>query len=50
MSSSKQIDLKKDFAAGIYLSEAQNQREGCRGATVHKAGSKIPTGLTVSPV
>jgi hypothetical protein len=24
MSSSKKIDLKKDFAAGVYLSEAQN--------------------------
>jgi hypothetical protein len=24
MSSSKKIDLKRDFAAGVYLSEAQN--------------------------
>ncbi len=24
MSSSKNIDLKRDFAAGVYLSEAQN--------------------------
>jgi hypothetical protein len=72
MSSSKNIDLSRDFAAGVYVSTGQrpihpppfthckcvysilihtrkgeggevNQREGYRGATVHKAGSKIPT-------
>ncbi len=65
----------KDFAAGVYWSEAQYPappfktlytclqytysqgrgveswtREKVRGAIVHKAGSKIPTWLTVSPV
>ncbi len=62
--------MQKDFAAGVYLSEAQNSipppplhivyanalylftqegrggelnREKVRGATVHTAGSKIPT-------
>jgi len=71
MSSSKKLTCKGDFAAGVYLSEAQNPippltycirvysilihtgkggrgeergtREKVRGATVHKAGSKIPT-------
>jgi hypothetical protein len=67
MSSSKNIDLERDFVAGVYLSEAQNlippppyvytvyllihtgkgggelTREKVRGATVHKAGSKIQT-------
>jgi len=62
MSSSKKIDLKRVFPAGLYLSECSNflgsesgqirsvnllqnmnQREGKRGATVGKAGSKIPT-------
>jgi hypothetical protein len=79
MSSSKEIDLYREFTAGVYLPEAQNpipappplrtvyvftvylftqrkgwavepERRGEGGATVHKAGSKIPTGLTVSPV
>jgi hypothetical protein len=71
MSSSKKIDLLRDFVVGVYLSEVQNpilapytlytcikytyshregrregelnQREKVREATVHKAGSKIPT-------
>ncbi len=79
----QKIDLERDFALGVYLSEAQNpvppppppyklytgtciqftysHREGGRGgeswtrekgreATVHKAGSKIPKRMTVSPV
>ncbi len=78
MSSSKKTGLKRDFAVGVYLSEApspptisytlppplthckrvrvycilihtgkgggkRRTREKVRGATVHKAGSKIPT-------
>ncbi len=72
MLSSKKIDLQRDFAAGVCLSEAQNPiplpltncvlvyctvylltqgrgegvrvtREKGRGATVHKAGSRIAT-------
>ncbi len=76
MSSSKKTNL--NYAAGIYLSDAQNPihrihtlthfirgvqyiyshgeggeswtSEKARGSTVHKAGSKIPTWLTVSSV
>ncbi len=69
MSSLKKIDLKKDFEADVYLSEAQSPitsppftrcirvystlihtgrggeltRKKVRGATVYKAGSKVPT-------
>jgi hypothetical protein len=47
MSSYKKIDLQRDFAAGVYLSEAQNPilrtREKVTGVTVHKVGTKIPT-------
>ncbi len=77
MLSSKKNNLYWDFAAGDYLSEAQNPippplthgirvysilihtgkgggrvetREKVIGIIVHKAGSKIPTRLTVSPV
>jgi hypothetical protein len=80
MSSSKKMDLHRDFAVGAYLSVAQNPlplpslhnvyvytvylftqgrwvggnkswtRGKVRWATFHKAGSKIPTWLTVSPV
>ncbi len=81
MSSAKKIDLLRDFAAGVYLSEAQKpiphnppplhtvyvytiylftQWRGGGGKperkgegqqfTVHKAGSKLPTWLTVTLV
>ncbi len=57
MSSSKKIDLLTDFAAGVYLSEAQNLipppplhtvYEGQQGRVhINKAGMKIPTWLKV---
>jgi hypothetical protein len=53
MSSSKKIYLYGDLAAGDYLlhtvyyihtgKRETLTRENVRGATVHKAGSKIPT-------
>jgi hypothetical protein len=55
MSSSKKFDMLSDFAAGVYLSEAQNpipphltHRIGGAGeSTDHKTGMKIPTGLNI---